>query len=152
MQPTGSHPAMFFKRNHHHQTAMITLTMLHIPQNSKYWNAAVCPWMPLTTKHTKTCTLWWFWILLHCPPINKCYNWNFDLFLSSFLRVRWWREWEEPWIWWLVPEPRWWSLWSIQLRFVCVCVRACVCVWVRARTYNHKTLRSNQIANFLFLC
>lgn len=69
--------------------------------------------------------------LLCCPPLNKWNNLNPNLFLSSIHRVRWWREWVEPWIWWLVLELRWWSPWSTQLR--CVYMLE-VCVWVNAFT------------------
>lgn len=31
-------------------------------------------------------------------------------------RVKWWRGWEEPWIWWPVLVPRSWSPWSTQPR------------------------------------
>lgn len=49
-------------------------------------------------------------------------------------RVRWWREWEERWIWWPAPALKWWWRWSTPPRCGGV-----VDFWVSmATTYNQE--------------
>lgn len=41
-----------------------------------------------------------------------------SVFMFFTNRVKWWKGWEEPWIWWPVLAPRSWSPWSTQPRCV----------------------------------